>query len=281
MSKIKILCDAMSDLPEGVIGKYDIEVIPTSILLEGKEYKAGLDITSKEFCHMLRNTESMPTTAQVPYLTYKEVFERNLKDNDKIIYLAGSSAASGTSQTARLVASDIEGEIHIIDTYNLSIGGGIVVLEAIKMVEEGKTVEEVVQRIEGIKSKVRVFFSVGTLDYLQKGGRISSVKATIGTILNICPILNIEEGLVKQKGQVRGKNRVIPELINSLRESVGEDFSDKIVYIGCGDEFAQREKLIKKVESELSPKRIEIFEVGSCIVSHSGPSVLAISCIKE
>lgn len=279
--RIKILCDTMSDLPNGVKEKYDVEVIPTAIILDGKEYKAGLDITSSELCEMLRATDKMPTTAQVTYMDYQEVFERNLKDYDSLIYLAGSSAASGTSQTARLVASDIEGDIYIIDTMSLSIGGGMLITEALKMIEEDKSKEEIIDRIEELKEKVHVFFSVGNLEYLQKGGRISGVKATIGTILNISPILSIEDGLVKQKSQVRGASKVIPSLINHLKEISPDGFENKDIFIGCGDEIDKLEKLKERVERELSPRNIFIFEIGSCVVSHSGPSVLGIAYLAD
>lgn len=279
--KIKILCDTINDLPIGIEDKYDVEVIPTTIIFDGKEYKSGIEISSTELCKMLRNTDKMPSTAQVTYITYEEVFERNLKEYDSLIYLAGSSAASGTIQTAKLVASDIEGDIHIIDTFNLCIGGGMLVSKALEMVEEGKSVDEIISKIEELKSKVNVFFSVGDLQYLQKGGRISGTKATIGSILNINPILNIEDGLVKQKGQVRGNNKVIPALINSLKEACPGGFAEKDIYIGCGDEIEKRDKLQERIEKELEPKSIHIFNIGPCVVSHSGPSVLGVACLSD
>lgn len=278
---IKILCDTMSDLPQGVKEAYDIEFIPTTIIFNNHEYKAGVDITSTDFCELLRNTDTMPTTSQVAYLDYKEVFERNLEEYNSIIYFAGSSAASGTSQVAKLVASEIDGDIHIIDTMNLSIGGGLLVLEALNMVKDGHNLQDILTRIEELKPKVHVFFSVSDLKYLQKGGRISNTKATLGTILNINPILNIDDGIVKPKTQVRGSSKVIPALIECVKETYPNGFANKDVYVGCGDEIEKREKLKARVEKELKPRSVHLFDIGPCIVSHSGPNVIGISCISD
>lgn len=280
MSKIKLICDTISDLPKGIIEKYDIEVIPTMVIFEGKEYRAGVDISGDDFYKMLRASESMPSTSQITYITYKEVFERYTSQGQTVLYLVGSSAASGTHQSARMAANEIEGDIRIVDTFSLSIGGGILVQEAARMIEEGKDIDYIIENIEGKKKNIEVFFSVNSLEYLHKGGRISGAKATIGSILNIIPILNIEDGLVKQKTQVRGMNKVATALITQLKSRVGEYFSDKEIYVGCGDDKKQLDKLIAKVEEELSPKSIRTFEIGPCVGCHSGPSVLGIACLK-
>ena len=281
MSNIKIICDTMSDLPTGLLEKYDIEVLPTLIIFEGKEYRAGVDINEDEFYEMLRKSESIPSTSQITYVTYKEVFEKYSNEGKSIIYLVGSSAASGTHQSARLAKEDVNGDIRIVDTYSLSIGGGMLVLEAAKMAEEGKDIDTIVRKIEEMKEDVEVFFSVSSLDYLHKGGRISGAKAAIGTILNINPILKVESGLVKQKAHVRGEGKVANALIEQLRSQVGDDFSEIDIYVGCGDRQSQLKKLITKVEKELSPRNTYQFKIGPCVGCHSGPSVIGVACMKN
>ncbi|MGL5330279.1 MAG: DegV family protein [Peptostreptococcaceae bacterium] len=282
MSNIKIICETMNDLPNNVIENYDVEVLPVTIILEGKEYRAGVDIDTNEFYKLLRNSESMPSTSQITYITYKEVFEKHLNEGKKVLYMAGSSAASGIYQSAMLAKNDIESEdIYVFDTYSLSVGGGMLIYEAIKMVEEGKDIEYIVNKLEELKEKVQVYFSVDSLDYLQKGGRISGTKAAIGTLLNIKPILKIEDGLVKQQGQVRGSKKIMPKLIEELKSQVGEDFSDKDVYVGYCDDVEARDAFIKKVKDELNPKNVYIFQIGACVGSHSGPTALGIACLNN
>ncbi|MGL4913645.1 MAG: DegV family protein [Romboutsia sp.] len=282
MSNIKIICETMNDLPNDIMDNYDVEVLPVTIVFEGKEYRAGVDIDTNEFYKLLRSSESMPSTSQITYITYKEIFEKYINEGKTVLYMAGSSAASGIYQSAMLAKNDMEEEnVYIFDTYSLSAGGGILIYEAAKMVEEGHDIEYIMNKLEEYKEKVQVYFSVDGLEYLHKGGRISGTKAAIGTLLNIKPILKIEDGLVKQKNQVRGSKKIFPKLIEELRNEIGEDFSDKDVYVGYGDDLDARDSFIKKVKEELSPKNVYTFQIGSCVASHSGPTVMGIACLKK
>ena len=195
MCNIKILCDTINDVPQDIIEKYDIDVIPTSIIFSEKEYKAGVDIKGDEFYDLLKNSDSIPSTSQITYVTYKEVFDKYTSQGKTILYLVGSSAASGTYQSAILAKNDVDnGDIHIVDTYSLSIGGGMLIHEAAKMVAGGKDIDTIINTIEALKNNVHVYFSVNSLTHLHKGGRISGAKAAIGSVLNIIPILKIEDG---------------------------------------------------------------------------------------
>ncbi|MGL6106871.1 DegV family protein [Romboutsia sp.] len=281
MSNIKIICDSMNDVLKEAIEKYNIEVLPVTMIFEGKEYKAGVDIDGDDFYKLLRSSESMPSTSQITYITYKEVFEKHIKEGKTVLYMAGSSAASGIYQSAMLAKNDIEGDIHIFDTYSLSIGGGMLIEKAGEMVKEGKDINEIIMKLEEYREKVEVYFSVDSLDYLFKGGRISGTKAALGTLLSIKPILKIEDGLVKQKNQVRGSKKIIPKLIESLKEEVGDDFSDKDVYVGFGDDIEAKDKFVERVKEELKPENVYTFQIGSCVACHSGPNVLGIGCVKS
>lgn len=282
MSNIQIICDTMNDVPKEIVEKYNIEILPATIVFDGIEYKAGVDIEGDEFYKMLRSSNSMPTTSQVTYATFKDTFEKYLNEGKKILYLSGSSAASGTYQSAMIAKNDIESDdIHIFDTYSLCIGGGMLITEAAIMAQESNDIDYIINKLNEYKEKVEVYFSVDSLDYLHKGGRISGTKATIGTILNIKPILKIEDGVVKQKTQVRGSKKIIPTLIEQLKLQVGDDFSDKEVYVGYGDDIEECNKFVEKVKNELSPKSVRIFQIGACVACHSGPDVFGLACLNK
>ena len=282
MSNIQIICDTMNDVPKEIVEKYNIEILPATIVFDGIEYKAGVDIEGDEFYKMLRSSNSMPTTSQVTYATFKDTFEKYLNEGKKILYLSGSSAASGTYQSAMIAKNDIESDdIHIFDTYSLCIGGGMLITEAAIMAQESNDIDYIINKLNEYKEKVEVYFSVDSLDYLHKGGRISGTKATIGTILNIKPILKIEDGVVKQKTQVRGRKKIIPTLIEQLKLQVGDDFSDKEVYVGYGDDIEECNKFVEKVKNELSPKSVKIFQIGACVACHSGPDVFGLACLNK
>ena len=175
---IKILCDSITDLPVEIIDKYNVDVVPLTVIFNENEYLDGIDITSKDFYKVLRENETLPKTSQATYAQFVKFFEK-YKD-DEVLYLSGSSAASGTYQSSLLAKNDLDSKITIFDTLNLSIGSGALVIKACEMVEEGLSVEEIVKNLENIKNNVGVFFSVDTLEYLKRGGRISSTKAALG-----------------------------------------------------------------------------------------------------
>ena len=276
---IKILCDSITDLPIEIIKKHNIDIVPLTVIFNEKEYLDRVDITTNEFYKMLRENDTMPKTSQATYAQFVKFFEK-YKD-DEILYLAGSSAASGTYQSAVLAKGDVDANITIFDTFNLSIGSGPLVIKACEMVEKGLSVDEIVKNLENLKNDIEVIFSVDALEYLKKGGRISSTKAALGSLLNIKPILKIEDGLVKQKTQVRGSKKIIPTLIEKLKEEIGDDFSDKDIYVGYGDDLETNEKFVEKVKEELSPKNVYTFRIGSCVACHSGPTVIGIACLNK
>ena len=276
---IKILCDSMTDLPIEIINKYSIDIVPLTVIFNEKEYLDRLDITTNEFYKMLRENDTMPKTSQATYAQFVNFFEK-YKD-DEILYLAGSSVSSGTYQSAMLAKSDVEGPIYIFDTYSLCIGGGMLIKEAAIMANEGKSIEEIIESLEILKNKVQVYFSVDALDHLYKGGRISGAKAAVGTLLNIKPILKIEDGLVKQKSQVRGSKKIMPGLMDKLSEEVGGDFSEIDVYVAHNDDNELRDQFVEKVKEKLNPRNVYTVQIGACVACHSGPDVLGIACLSK
>lgn len=278
MSNIKIVCDSLADLPNNIIEKYDIHVIPLSVLFNDKEYVDGIDISKNEFYKMLRENESMPKTSQVTYISFKNVFDKYIEEGKTILYIGGSSNASGTFQSGVMAKNDTESGVYTFDSLSLSIGIPGFIIAAGEMVRQGKEIDEIIESLESLKVNSTVLFTVDTLEYLQKGGRVSLAKATIGNMLNIKPILSIEDGFVKSSGQARGKKQVINKIVDSLRDKFGDDLSNKRIVIGCGDQEDDMELLRKKLYDEVKVGEIYSVNIGSCICAHSGPSVVGIAC---
>lgn len=281
MSNIKLICDSLSDVPDDILKKYDIDLMPLIVILDGHEYRDRYDISGDEFYKKLRDENKYAKTSQITYGQFKEVFEKYIEEGKEILYIAGSAAATGTYQSAVMAKGDLEGNIHIFDSDSLSFGAGVLVREAAKLVEEGKSVDEIIKYLEVLRDETFVMFSVDTLDHLQKGGRISSTKAAIGNILSIKPILEVKDGLVSQLTQVRGKKNVISKMIEIMEENCGSDLSDQVVNIGYSDDFKEREQLTKMIEEKFNPKEVMFFQIGSCIGAHSGPGVTGIICKKK
>jgi DegV family protein with EDD domain len=281
MNKIKIICDSLSDIPKELIDKYDIEVVPLTVILDDKEYKDGVDISNDEFYKILREQNAYPKTSQATYPQFKEVFEKYVNEGRKILYIAGSSVATGTYQSAVLAKNDIDGEIYTYDSQTFSYVIGILVVKAAELAQQGKDIDEILDEIKVLREKTYVLFSVDTLEYLQKGGRISSTKAAIGSILNIKPILDIKNGLVSPVCQVRGKKHVISKMIELIKENCGTDLTNQVICIGYSDDFKERDALTQVVKEEFNPKEILYFQIGTCVGSHAGPGLTGIICLKN
>ena len=281
MSKIKIICDSLCDLEKEDLEKYDIECVPLTVILDDKEYRDGIDISKDEYYKILKESDAQPKTSQATYAQFDEVFRRNLADGKEILYIAASSAATGTYQSSVMAKNDIEGNITVFDSKQLCYGITEFILKAVEMRDNGNSVEEIVEELEKLRERISVIFYVDTLDYLLRGGRISSTKAAIGSILNIKPILHVSEGLVSQLAQVRGKKALVSKMTELLEEECGNDLSDQTVYIGYSDNEAERDKMAEAVRKDFNPGEIKFFKIGTGIVTHSGPGVLGIIALKN
>lgn len=281
MSDIKIICDSLSDVNKEYLEKYDIDVVPLTLILNGKEYRDSIDMLPEEFYKILREENAYPKTSQATYAQFKEVFDKYTKEGKTILYISGSAVATGTCQSAIMAKNDTEGEIYIYDSNNLTFGAGFFVVKAAEMISEGKSIDEVFKTLDEIKEKYILMFSVDTLEYLKKGGRISSTKATVGSLLNIKPILEVKDGLVSQVGQVRGKKNVLNKMIEYVKERLGDDLEQEEIYIGYSDDIKEAEKLTEIAKEVFKPKKIGYFVVGTCIGSHSGPGVGGILVFKK
>ena len=275
---IKIICDSISDLPIEIIEKYNIDIVPLTVIFDNKEYLAGETLTTKEFYKILRDTDIMPKTSQATYVQFKSAFEK-YDENTEIIYIAGSSTASGTYQSSMLAKNDGHDNVSIFDTQNLSIGSALFVIKACEMVESGCSVEEIILSLEKLKNDVEVVFSVDTLEYLKMGGRISSTKAALGNLLSIKPILEVKDGLVVQKSQVRGKKQIYSTLAKTIVEKFGKDLKSRTIIIGCGDNIEDLEIMKESLEKEAEISNVYFVNIGCVVCSHSGPGVMGISCI--
>lgn len=281
MNNLKIVCDSLSDVPIELVKEYDIEVVPLTVIIDNKEYKDGIDITKEDFYKKLREENVYPKTSQATYTQFKEVFEKYIREGKDILYIAGSSTATGTYQSAVMAKNDLDGNIYTYDSQSFSYGIGVLVVRAAELAKEGKTATEIISELQILRDQSYLLFSVDTLEYLQKGGRISSTKATIANILNIKPILDVRDGLVAPIAQVRGKKNVISKMIDLIKDKCGDDLSDQVIYIGYSDDDKEKEKLIEVAKNELNPKDIKFFMVGTCIGSHSGPGVTGILTFKK
>ena len=281
MSNIQIITDSMTDVPKALAEKYSIQVLPLTIHFGDEEYRDGVDLSYEAFYNKLSEVKELPKTSQIPPQVFKEAFEKALAEGKEIICINGSSRASGTHQSAMIAKQDLESDlIDVLDTLGLSIGAGLVVIEAAKMAAEGIGREVIVNRVKSLQENVEHIFTVDTLEFLKKGGRINPMKALVGGMLNLKPILTVKEGLVESLDKVRGSKKVIGKMVE-LAKDKGGDLTNKTVAIAHANSPENLAALRQEVKQVLNPKEIIETDIGCTIGTHAGPGTLALFYFKE
>ncbi|MGV8146991.1 MAG: DegV family protein [Alkaliphilus sp.] len=276
MGKIKIIADSMSDISKELAKNLNITVIPITVIFDTEEYRDGIDLTSEEFYKKLEDFEGMPRTSQLTPAMYENEIGKQLNEGyETIIIMVGSSKASGTYQSALTAKKAFSrDDIHVIDSNNLSFAYGMIVVEAAEMVGKGSSAEEVLKKIGENIEKAQAVFSVDTLKFLHKNGRLDKTAMVLGTILNVKPVLEMIDGKVSPVGKTRGRKKAFCRMIERAKER-GLKKNTKIALAHAND-MEGLEELKEKVELEFSPKEIIVIELGATIGSHSGPGTMAI-----
>ena len=281
---VKIIADSTCDLSKELLEKYEISILPLHIVLGDKEYKDGLEILPDEIYAWSNANKEAPKTSAASISDAIELFESNLKSHDEIVCFSISGQMSTTVNVMRMAAEELDAEdkIHIIDSENLSTGGGLLVIEAAIMASAGKSGKEIVTAIEQLKPQVRASFIVDTLTFLHRGGRCSGVAALAGGALKLHPKIVVENGGMKPDKKYRGKmSSAILTYAKELEPQLKDAKADRvfITHSGCTDEIIQN---IYAFVKELNLfDEILITRAGGVISSHCGPGTLGVLFIAN
>ena len=281
MEKIYIVTDSTAGVPKDIIENNNVKVLPLTIEFEGKVYKDGVEITEQDLLSMLDKGEELPKTSQVNPKMFCDEFEEILSKGYKIISIHISSKLSGTYQSA-CIAKDMlkdKGEIHVIDSKGVSFATGALVQEAINMINQGDSLDVVVEKIKDLSDKVRVAFAVDDLEYIRKGGRISSVHAAVGTLLNIKPVLHMEDGKIDVFEKVRGRKKALKTLLNYVKENNPDtDLTFAIGNVGASEDMELFKDMLKSENIKEDAQRVS---VGSVIATYAGPGTVGVFFFKK
>lgn len=280
MKDLQIICDSLADIPKNIVEENNIEIIPLTIRIGEIDYKDGIDITNKEFYKKLKEINDTPKTSQATYSQFKEIFKKYINEGKEILYISGSSEVTGTYQSAMMAKNELDENITLFDSLNLSYGCGVQVVRACEMRKKGCSVEEIIKELEIMRDNVHVFFAVDTLEYLKRGGRISAAKAAVGNMLNLKPIIMVKDGKLDNIAQVRGKKHVIDKLIGLVESKCDGDLTSINIAIGEGNNRPQLKKLEESVKDKLGVDKMVQIEIGPSIGSHAGPGTIGICLYK-
>lgn len=274
--------DSTANLPKEYYKKYNISMIPMQIILNDETYNDLSDNLPIEEYYQKMREGATPTTAQINEFSAKEYFENLLKKGEDVIHIGFSSALSGSTSTLKRVANELNethtNKIYVIDSLNASCGEGLLVLKAHELMNAGKSIEEVKTEIEKLVPYVCSYFTVEQLKYLVRGGRVGKFSGIVGTILNIKPVLRVNnEGKLVSYKKIITRKKSIAEMQNIVQEKIADTKHVLIAHAVCNNDA---QTLADSLKSTLNVNPI-ITDLTQVIGSHTGPGLLAVFFIGK
>lgn len=279
----KLFSDVTADVSEELMrGMPEVELVPMQVELGGKNYiyGPGGDLTVEHF-YAEQRAGKFASTSQINPMVYRECFEKTLKAGEDILYLCFSSGLSSTLQSANLCAQELreeypERKLIVVDTLCAAVGEAMLVREAARKQQEGLTIEELAAWVEENRLKICHWFTVDSFDHLKHGGRVSAAAAAVGTMLQIKPLLHVdEEGKLRVAEKPRGRKQAIRTQVAHMKEGWTPEMG-KLVVIGHGDYPDDVEQLRQAVLKEFPDADIRVAYIGPVIGAHTGPGMLAL-----
>lgn len=284
--RIKIVTDSMADLPRAWVEELGVHVVPLHVLFQEKSYRDGIDITHEEFLRMMREGFEqgiLPRTSHPSPADFLAAYEAVASEGETeaILSIHASSEISATYQSAVMASRQFERvPVRVIDSRLVSMGEGLLVREAARAADAGAPLEAIVRRVEALAARVRIQFTVATLDYLWKNGRIGRATAFVGGILQLKPVLAFEEGVVTPVERVRGRARSLERIAEIVAEKTGGRGESLVVVHGDAAEDA--ETLEQQILRRCQFDEVMVTTLGATIGSHAGPgSIGAIYTLAE
>ena len=275
MSKIKIVTDSTMDMPQELVESLEIEVVPLSIIINGETYLDRVELDPVDFIKIMGQSIELPKSSQPSTGSFLEVYDRLGAEGYEVISIHMTGKMSGTVRSAECAAQMTNTNVTVIDSTFISKGLAFQVKEAAEMAKQGKSMDEIVQRLEMVRNHTKLYIMVDTLENLVKGGRIGKGKAFIGSLLNIKPIASLEDAEYTPVTKVRSYSQVV----KFFTKQFAEDIKGKTIR-GVGIAHAGAHDLAVKIKDSISDLtgflEVEIDHTGPTVSTHAGPGALAL-----
>ena len=282
--QFEIVTDSSCNLSDAMIHEFGLHILPLTFMSDGEQYQsytAGRDSDLKSFFKMMRDgkvfTTSLPNLQQS-----EETFEKILSAGQDLLYIGFSSGLSGTYQASAVLLDELsnrypERKIYHTDTLAAAMGEGLIVYKAVKMAQAGATIEEVYNWVEENKLKLAHWFTVDDLMFLFRGGRVSRTSAWAGTLLNIKPVMHVnDEGRLIPMEKVRGRKKSLQALVDHMEQSALQPIADQEVFISHGDCQEDVDYLVKLIKERFGCTKFEVNILDPVIGAHAGPGTVAL-----
>jgi len=265
-----IVTDSTTSLPEGVHERPNVRVVPLTFSFGPEEtYTDKVDLSNAQFYEKLEKAHVFPTTSQPPAGAFVEAYE-SLHEYDDILVLTLSRKFSGTYDSAVSAAGMVDRPVEIVDTKSAEMGSGLILLEALHVLDEGGSFEEIRQTVEAAIRHCRILFAVGTLEYLEKSGRIGRAQRLLGTALDIRPVLSVEDGEVVPHKRARGRRRQMAAILEVAKPAAEAGRPLAYGHVNASEPLAELTK-------SLGVKGRFVAEIGGVVGSHVGPGAYGVA----
>jgi DegV family protein with EDD domain len=276
MGSIGIVTDSTADLPPELQARYGLGMVPLIVNWDGQTFRDKLDLSTADFYQRLRTSKTLPKTGAPSLVAFETAFREQLAQHEAVISVNLASSLSGTFEVARRAAESVDPQrISVVDSKSVSICLGWLAETAASLTEDGMTRPEIVARLEEMRGRLRIFFVVDTLEFLQRGGRIGRAAALAGTLLSVKPILSIREGEVAPVERVRTMNGALRRLV----ELVGALGPIERLGVVDGDAAANTAEAERQFQARYPGLRIERGALGPVLGVHGGPGVVGIGIL--
>ena len=278
---IKITSDSTCDLPRSVLEEYDISTISLGVVKDGVLYQDGISITTRDIAAHVDGGGDITTTNAVSVGDYEDFFTQLRKTYDAVIHINLSSSISCCHQNARIAAGEMEG-VYIVDSANLSIGQGLLVILASRAAREGASAEEILQKLEEWKQRIEMSFVLDRLDYMKKGGRCSAVTALGANLLKLHPCIELKDGSLKVVKKYRGsRDKVMSDYMQERLDPQRELEESLAIMVDTCEDDSLAPIGRKALEEDGRFLRVMEAKAGCTIFSHCGPGTLGLAVLKK
>ncbi len=279
MDNYVILTDSTADLPQDIVTEFDIHVVPMKLTIDDKSYYEN-ELDSAEFYGMIKTSHKLPTTTQVNPQEYTDCFEKFLKDDKNVLYVCFSSALSGCYNSARIAANELntkyDCKVRVVDSLSASMGEGMLVYKLALQKKKGLDFEEAVKWAEENRLKICHVFTVDDLNHLSKSGRLSKTSAFFGSMLNIKPVLHVDnEGRLVAIDKARGRHKSI-EMIADKMKKYSDDVKNDVIFISHGNCPDDAKELAEKIKAKTGITNVVFGNITPMIGTHTGLGTLAL-----
>ena len=277
---VRIIVDSSTDVSEKYREK--IQFVPLTVRFGDKEYLDGVELSKHQFYEMLVESDVLPTTSQATPAAFAEYLESVASAGDSAVVITLSSKLSGTYQSAVLAAEDYP-NIYVVDSQSVAIGTGVLAQYAVELAQQGMGAEEIAQVLTQQREKVCVVALLDTLEYLKKGGRISKTVAFAGGVLNIKPVVTVQDGAVALIGKARGSRNGNNLVVEKIREAGGVDFERPVLLGYTGLSSARLEKHVDDSKALWADHvdKLDGCLLCSVIGTHAGPGAVAVAFFRK